>query len=221
MRDSKTSKKAWFNTHGIQDTKFLQETNLPDGQETFYRDVVQDAKKARWQIATPAVSDDVNKFFDQIFRDWILPGPGRSALSRHFAVDTLTKKVAIEKPVADDKDVSLLSLFDMWLVRDHGVIAAFDHGVRMGKEKNEYRGFTATVSKAAYSFKSIENALIPIGVKSRPFVVVPIKDPKNPRSQIYCAIAKFKHAPHDTLLIVAEQEQDQLRIVDLQWSVDD
>jgi hypothetical protein len=217
---TKAEKKNWFVAQGITDVSFLEGITLPDGPQRFdlkwpWRKLPPlDALQSR-QHDMPV---DLLRFYDRFFANW-LSGTDFDAMAIEFGPEAT-------KSDARATRAELAARLRAWRIRDHGRVAEIAHSLQqltpreravlvdLGKKQNAYAHYD---SPADGLFP-----LLPRGPQVSPllpyFVSTASAAPgKNAKA---IAVAKFRHAPYDTLAVIAEKLGDRWRVMSIASTVD-
>jgi hypothetical protein len=225
---TKTEKKRWFVAQGIGDVSFLEGISLPDGTQSF---------ELKWKgrklppLATPqsrqhAVEADLLDFYNRFFAQWVAT-EDFDALASAFGPDFGSRNAGQtgSAPLRVSK-AELVARLKVWRVRDHGRVAQIAHSPSIltenqhavldgiGKQRNAYARYDPP--SAAFF------PLLPRGKDVSPLLPFLVStsaapDGKNPRA---VAVTKFRHAPYDTLAVVAEKIGGRWRVMSIVSVVD-
>lgn len=216
---TKTDKKAWFVAHGISDVTFLEGESLPDGKEPF---------PARWPgrklpplPSAESRQHDVNPellaFFGRFFTQWMSSDDFNAIATTFGPVNAKHGK----RPVADPELVARLAV---WRVHDHGRVADIAHSLAplSAKQRRELDAVTKS-NDALVHYASPADAFFPLLPRGKdvspllPFYVAVVGDSAKPQA---VAVTKLRHAPYDSIAVVAEQLEGQWRITSITSVVD-
>lgn len=226
--ETKVKKCTWFKNHGITDCRFLDYINLPGPkpsddflQPSRLNAVPKPAVNARYviQSADRDVDRPAMVFFDNFFRDWIMESMSASSekLGRYLAIPSLAQGLGVaSKEVSPEADSvvtkQVITAFNVWKIADHGLVNALGHG--RGANSLGVLSTALTSETKLIRPKAVNDALLQVGKSERYFDVVRFnyverRDKKggSPRTA-FAAIAKFKHAPNDTVVLVAMPASD-------------
>lgn len=206
---TKTAKHAWFVKQGIIDTGFLEGTTLPDGADPgpLYFDGRQLPMLTSVSSMQPGVSPEIRQFFDQLIARWLGGEQVETVLSKSARASA----------------VQLATRLKLWQLRDHGTWAHLAHLPRpfTASEIARVRGHAKRPSENI----PVSQALFPLVIGSPtpspllPYVLhmLPGERTLVPRA---IAILRLKHAPRDTIGLIAEKQSSGWRLVDLVSVVD-
>ena len=247
---TKTDKKKWFVAEGISDVSFLTGTSLPDGKEVFDQrwQGQRLPPLATLQSAQHRVDADLRDFFSRLFTLWIStddfdaiaaafavpaspaapggPGAARTKSKSASPPTSAAAPAASASPQAPMTKEELAARLKVWRVRDHGLVAELAHA--SSALSTAQRGKLASITKdgkALVHYQAAIDAFYPLQVKGpsvQPllgFIIDPIKPSPagNPRA---VATTKFRHAPYDIIVVLAERIDNQWRVVSLAPIVD-
>ena len=209
---TKSDKAAWFRSQGIHDVSFLEGISLKDGAKPF------DPKWAGRKLppmASPEsrqheVEAGLLEFYNRFFAQWVATDDF-DALAAAFGAGATVPAGKAE----------LVARLKVWRLHDHGRVAEIAHSPRaltehqravldaIGKERNAYAHYDAP--SAAFF------PLLPRGKDVSPllpfFVSTAVTpDGKNRRA---VAVAKFRHAPYDTVAVIAEETGGRWRVISI------
>jgi hypothetical protein len=210
---TKTAKRQWFLAQGFEDTSFLEGLSLPDGAEP---------GPLRWTgRRLPPLPVDVSNqhdadvqvraFFDTVLARWL--GDEK--------VEAVLAEVGPARPSAE-----LAARLRLWKVQDHGSVAALAHAKsplsaaqlrRTGALTRDPRVLVRAekVSDAVFPLQ----ALAPYATPLLPYVTSPLPPGAGnvPRA---AATLRLRHAPHDTIALVAEKRGERWTLIELVSVVD-
>jgi len=219
---TKSEKADWFHAHGIGDVSFLEGISLRDGAKPF--DLKWPGRKlppmATAQSRQHEVDAGLLDFYNRFFAQWVATDDFE-ALAVTFGPDFHShnaKQPGAPMPISKAELVARLKI---WRLRDHGRVAEIAHSSRtltehqrsildaIGKERNAYALYDAP--SAAFF------PLLPRGKDVSPllpfFVSTAVaSDGKVPRA---VAVTKFRHAPYDTVAVVAENIDGRWRVISI------
>jgi len=206
----KSEKRAWFQSHGIADTTFLDDVSLPDGPR-YARAGVGGGKlnRSESQKYRRAISEtEEGKFMLSFFERWVT-GTGLSDLT----TGSITSKGF--RYLSDGNDAnelmdreSLSGLLKLWLVRDHGSVAEALHDVRVMRKVGVLQLVRATESMSR-PYETVEEALLPLDPAGTRIDVTRLD---TEGSAVAYGVVRFRHAPRDTVMVVAGKEDGRYRV---------
>ena len=233
---TKTEKRDWFVGHGIEDTAFLFHTTLPDGPRPgpleFMGRLLPPLKgaKSNQHDAAP----DVKLFFDGLFARWLGTEPVDAvvlSLAAGRAVPPAPGSIvprASQSPRGrvDPELRQLIARLELWKLRDHGSAAVLAHArAPLSAAQLEAVDRLTRAPGAYVQPDELRNAFFPLLPKSEhpspllPYIVRELKPLADGR-QRSIAITRLRHAPYDTLGLVAERSDRGWVLVDLVFTVD-
>lgn len=226
---TKTAKKAWFIQQGFTDVEFLDETTLENGEELFGYSarmarasgtMPPDAVAGKDVLEVPA---EVEIFFRAFFDAWLTEPTYEPILERFVDVDQAVRHLRAERPDRETgRDLFVARLW-IWRLRDHGLANKLGHGIR---ESNTAEPFSTLrqnfkTLQALTNFKSTYDGLIPIAANKTPYLIVPMPVQRGANAgSRFAALARFKNAPHDAVLVTVAKTEKDWRVVGLDWTVD-
>jgi hypothetical protein len=224
---TKSEKRRWFASQGMDDVSFLEGISLRDGAQPF---------ELRWpgrklpplgsaQSRQHYVQADLLDFFNRFFARWV-SSTDFEAMATEFGPNTsphdANSRSAVPKQIAT---AELATRLKVWRLRDHGRIANIAHSVQpltareratvdaVAKEPNAYAHFDRSAD-AFFPLLPRGNDASPL----LPFFVAPIGTPGGNPTAV--AVTKFRHLPYDTVAVVAEQVGGRWRVVSIDSTVD-
>lgn len=210
---TKTAKRRWFVAQGFEDTSFLEGITLPDGPDP---GALAWAGR-RLPPLTVNVSNQhdadtqVRAFFDGVLARWL--GDEK--------VEAMLAELGPGKGLPE-----LAARLRLWKVQDHGAVAALAHArqplsaaqrKRVDALTRDPKALVRTANVAGAVFPL--QALAPYATPLLPYVTSPLPAGAGnvPRA---AAILRLRHAPHDSVALVAERRGDRWMLVDLVSVVD-
>ena len=221
---TKTEKKNWFAAQGIADVSFLEGISLPDGAQAF---------GARWpgrklppldsiRSRQHDVAPDLLNFYSRFFGRWLSATDFEAQAGEFGAAAPARGKPALR--VASPAE--LAARLRAWRLRDHGRVADIAHAAE--PLTSTQRATLVRLGRKAGAFARYDKPadgvfpLLPRGPKVSPvlpFFVATVKKEGN-RNVAAVAVAKFRHAPYDTVAVVAERMDRRWRVVSVVSVVD-
>jgi len=224
---TKSDKKKWFLQHGIRDVSFLEGITLPDGGEPF--DLRWNAHKlpplSTLHSTQHHIASDLLDFYSRFFIQWAST-EDFDALAENFGAPSRPDVNTGVRPPVVTARTELAARLRAWRIRDHGRVADLAHA---GKPLTAAQRATLTSiaksSNALARYASPAEAYFPLEVKgpeAQPLLgfVIHMIEPSVARNERAVAMAKFRHAPYDTLLLLAERTDGKWHIVSLAAVVD-
>jgi len=221
---TKSEKKKWFVAQGTGDVSFLQGTTLADGAEPF--GLQWTAHKltplTNLQPMQHGVDPGLFDFYRRFFTQWMSTedfDAAAAAFGAPAARSTTSANAAMPP-------VELAARLRAWRIRDHGRIAELAHAP--GPLTPKQRNMLASIAKernAIVHYATAADAFFPLEVKGRDaaplqgFVVAAIQPASNGNEQAV-ATTKLRHAPYDSVVVLAERIAGSWRIVAVDAIVD-
>lgn len=216
LADTKTRKRDWFVAQGISDTGFLQATTLPDGP---------DPGPLQWHgWKFPPLQDDassqhdaapeIRAFFDGLLARWFDNRPVEKIVE-DFGSHALRSSAGRE----------LAARLKVWKLHDHGSVAELAHLAgpystaqrrKIDKAAREARRGVSAMSTAQAVFPLLSISATPTPLV--PYIVRGL--PERAGHERALAILRLKHAPYDTVGLIAEREGGEWKLVQLVSAVD-
>lgn len=212
---TKTEKRQWFLSHGIDDANFLEGVSLPDGPDPGSLKFA--GRLLPELIGSPStqwgVTEDVRAFFDKIIERWL------SAEKLEVVVAELCGKKTPSR--------ELLARMKLWKVQDHGLVSSLAHAPALLTAKQLTTVDNLTRAQTVYvQARTARDALLPVIAKGaevsslQPYVIRPLAPRGDGKPERFIAIARLRHAPYDTVGWVVEHEQNGWILVDMISVVD-
>lgn len=205
---TKSAKRDWFIARGIRDVSFLEGTSLPDGERRFA--LKWDGRKVPPVPANQSRQHHVDSalldFYHRFFERWMTT-EDFTGLAREMGAGT---------------PVELAARLQLWRVRDHGRVAAMAHA--RGPLTPAQHSILAAITKTGDAYVAHESyleAFFPLlprladGVSPLlPFFVA------TPSEDTAVAVAKLRHAPYDSIAVVAHKREQGWRVTSIVPTVD-
>jgi hypothetical protein len=233
---TKTEKRDWFVARGIDDTGFLHHTTLPDGPRPGALEFMG-RMLPPLQSATSNQHDaapEVKAFFDALFARWLGTESVESVVTA-LGVDPAAPPRAAgsgaraSQPGNASTDPGLRQLtarLKLWKLRDHGSAAVLAHArAPLSAAQLAAVDRLARAPGAYVQPDELRNAFFPLLPKSNvpspllPYVVRELKPGPTGRARSI-AITRLRHAPYDTLGVIAERDSRGWVLVDVVFTVD-
>ena len=206
---SKTAKRDWFVKQGIAETEFLEGITLPDGPKPgpLHFDGRQLPKLEKAVSLQYGVPPDAREFFDRLIVRWLGNEP-------------------VEAIVASSARASqLVARLKLWKLRDHGTAARLAHLARPFSAAEIAQVNALSKQPGANVEVAPEQAFFPLVTHTPnpspllPYIlhILPGEGASAPRA---IAVARLKHAPRDTIGLVAEKSASGWTLVDVVSVVD-
>ncbi len=227
---SKTDKRKWFEAQGIKDVSFLEGISLPDGAERL---------DLRWpnrklpplrtlQSTQHHIEQDLLDAMSRFFTRW-MSATDFDALGAEMAEPGIGARSSgdSESPGFERADrAELAARLRAWRIRDHGRVAELAHAPRSftASQRSQLLAIARDPRELA-TYPVPTEAYFPLlvnGPEPSPllaFILYPVQSSKqgNPRA---IAVTKFRHAPYDTVEVLAERIVNQWYIVAIRAVVD-
>jgi hypothetical protein len=221
---TKSEKKDWFIAQGISDVSFLEGVSLPDGAVVF---------DAKWpgrklppldsiQSRQHNVSPELLNFYSGFFARW-LSSTDFEAQAGEFGIDPPLRG---KRGASTANRAELAGRLRAWRIRDHGRVADIAHSLQpltanqratlaaIGRRPNAYARYDKPAD-GLFPLLPREAQVSPI----LPFFIGAVKNEKS-KAPTAVAVAKFRHAPYDTVAVVSEKLDGRWRIVSIAPLVD-
>jgi hypothetical protein len=213
---TKTQKKAWFNAHGIPEVNFLGGVTLPDGDE---RNFVRSTGSLLPELKSNGSNQhdalqDVRQFFDTVIAAWL----------SNADVDKSMPEFLSPQPAASA--TQLQARLKLLKLQDHGTAAGLVHkkGMLSASDLRKVSVLTRDVS-AYVQPASVADALLPLvtrGANVSPLLPYIARDfpgsgNASPRA---IAMMRLKHAPYDSVGLIAERTPSGWKLLDVVAAVD-
>jgi hypothetical protein len=220
---TKTEKKAWFLAHGIEDVSFLEGVSLPDGNQPFTLKW-GDRKLPPLESATSrqhGIDPELLDFYNAFFETWMTTGDFEGLVSKFAGAGGDAKSGNAASTRAE-----LVARLKAWRLRDHGRVAELAHTLRpLTASERVSIDKLAAARSALVTSASPGGAFFPLLPRTReaspllPFYIAMVgaTDRAGLRA---IAVTKFRHAPYDTVVVVAEKIQDRWAVISLGAIVD-
>ena len=203
---TKSQKRRWFVSQGIQDVSFLEGISLSDGSPAF--DLKWPGRRLppipTYQSRQHNVDPDLLEFYHRFFAQWMG--------TKDF------EKLAVEFGTGAKDE--LAGRFRLWRLRDHGRVAEIAHSPRPLSEAQRSALEAIGKKRDAYAtYKSHLDAYFPLLPRTEgvspllPFFVA-----GNDSRAV--AVTKFRHTPYDTIGVVAEKQNGRWRVTSVVSAVD-
>jgi hypothetical protein len=216
---TKLAKQAWFTDRSISDTAFLQNISIPDGG--IIRRIAAAVTRNRitpptmgWRAPSVAADakDLTKSIFGHLIRQEFLQ------LSKMADAESIAACYGLSKRISADKMTDLVTnLLKLFMVRDHGSVARFHDRRRMDDLISELPALLAKSPFASYD--TLEQALMPVAGTDDRFIIAPFPPPAEPGTK-FLVLARFVHAPSDTIALALERRGTTLVITSVEWVVE-
>jgi hypothetical protein len=202
---TKTDKARWFSKHGFGNLAFLTSTTLSDGAEEITRQLQFSRLSfpGTTSLLVGATPPDVVNLFHNFWGLWVSTTDFARLVTLYVAPDFVAKNLGL----AGDPRAQTEAALAMWRVWDHGSVARFGHvppvpGTRAASE-------LAAMLKDPRVFlvrDGLRMAMVSLGTKGPALAIGPWGTGR------YAAVGRFIHAPHDSVVVTAEQVQGLWRV---------
>src|SRR5689334_11582027 len=205
---TKSEKKDWFVAQGISDVSFLEGVSLPDGAAAF---------DAKWpgrklppldsvQSRQHNIASDLLSFYSRFFGRW-LSSTDFEAQAAEFGVEAPARG---KRAASTTNRAELAARLRAWRIRDHGRIADIAHS--LPPLTANQRAALAAIARRPNAYAQYDkpaDAFFPLLPREAqvspllPFFVAVVGNEKS-KAPTAVAVAKFRHAPYDTVAVVSE-----------------
>jgi hypothetical protein len=210
---TKAEKAKWFRGQGFTDITFLRKTSLPDGDEPLSTLIftLPYARPTASPIALATVDADAARFLQNFWNRWVGSRDYAALTTQYVAAPRVVSAFRTQgfKLVGDEEAIVRTALA-MWRVADHGLVARVGHvpPVPGTPAESEIKNLVADPKVFVVS-DGLTQAMLPLGTGGPPLALAAAGKDR------YAAFGRFRHAPHDVVMAVAERINDQWRVVDL------
>jgi hypothetical protein len=227
---TKTEQRKWFAAQGVGDVSFLEGISIPDGAERF--DLRWPGRKlpplSTLQSTQHHIDQDLLDAMSRFFTQWVST-TDFDALAGQMAAPAGAARPAADAqsldPLPADK-AELAARLRAWRIRDHGRIAELAHATQAlnAQQRSELSRIAHDPGQLAL-YKTPAEAYFPLlvnGPEPSPllgFILYPVKDSTRANARAI-AVAKFRHAPYDTVVVLTERIENHWRIVAIRAVVD-
>lgn len=221
---TKTAKHEWFVRQGITETGFLEGTTLPDGPNPgpLHFDGRQLPTLTSVSSMQADVTPDARQFFDRLIVRWLGEEQVETVISEFTQMQLNNAKGGA---APSSRAAQLTTRLTLWKLHDHGTWARLAHLKRpfTASEIAQVRGHH---KKPSENFPmEVGQALFPLvigGSNPSPLLPYILHMLPNERTSVLRAIAilRLKHAPRDTIGLIAEKNAGGWRLVDVVSVVD-
>ncbi|HEY3178207.1 MAG TPA: DUF6765 family protein [Casimicrobiaceae bacterium] len=223
---TKAEKKNWFVAQGVSDVSFLEGISLPDGPQPI--DIKWPGRKLpplpSLQSRQHDVPAELLNFYSRFFSRWLV-SVDFDAVAAEFGPAQPTAGKRNQMPAGISR-AELAARLRAWRLRDHGRVAEIAHSLQPLAPSQ--RALLEKLGKKAGAYAHYDTPadgvfpLLPRGPQVSPLLPFFVGTAraaagKNARA---VAVAKFRHAPYDSLAVVAEKMDGQWRIVAIASTVD-
>ena len=215
---TKAQKKKWFVEHGIADVSFLEGITIPDGSEPFTQ--IWTAHKLpplrKAESTQHRIDERLLEFFNRFFVQWVSTDDF-DALANEFGGAPAPSPAARGAAGASAKS-DLAARLQAWRIRDHARVADIAHAAQ--PLTSAQRSTLASVAKdrtALARYESPKEAFIPLldrGPEASPllgFLIRPIAASASGNERAV-ATTKLRHAPYDSVVVLAERIDGRWRV---------
>jgi hypothetical protein len=216
---TKTEKREWFVRQGIVDTGFLEGTTLPDGPSAgpLKFGVSQLPVLTNAHSMQHGVPPDAREFYNALIMRWLGDEQLETVVSEMAQVKVSDGK---NRGTPSSRAAQLATRLKLWKLRDHGTWAQLAHLTRPYTAAEIARVNDQSNKSAENVAMEARQVLFPLVIydpKPSPLLpyilhMVPEERTSVPRA---IAILRLKHAPRDTLGLIAEKDSSGWRLVDL------
>lgn len=227
---TKTEERKWFAAQGIDDVSFLEGISIPDGAQRF--DLRWPGRKlpplSTLQSTQHHLAQDLLDAMSRFFTQWV-SATDFDALAAEMAVPPTPAHPAgdAQSPETAPADkAELAARLRAWRIRDHGRIAEIAHAPHaLSAQQRAELSRIASDPRQLASYTTPVEAYFPLlvnGPEPSPllgFILYPISPSSRGNARVI-AVAKFRHAPYDTVEVLAERIENRWRIAAIRAVVD-
>jgi hypothetical protein len=208
---TKTEKKKWFAEEKFKDFSFLYRISIPDGDESF-RTARTVTRKVRDRALSTLAKIDVPKhiqaFYDGFFRDWATTDDFKRIAATYTETSAVTASLQLSASSVEAND-GVATALALWRLSDHGKLAAVSHrpGATVASWSAEFTRFGGFAELARY--ETVQSAFVPISAgpdRRVPYLLAPVSAGKGAEPDLFVGLARFRHAPNDTLVITVRDK---------------
>ena len=223
---TKAEKKNWFAAQGVSDVSFLEGISLPDGPKPL--DLKWPGRKLpplnTLQSRQGDIPAEVLKFYSRFLGRW-LSVIDFETLAVEFGADTSKASKRNVSPIRPNR-AELAGRLRAWRIRDHGRVTDIAHA--MQPLTASQRATLAEIGNGPDAYARYESPagslfpLLPRAPKASPLLpfFVSMQAAAKGKNARAIAVVKFRHAPYDTLAVVAEKLEGRWRVVSIGSAVD-
>jgi len=225
---TKRDKQAWFSKHGITDVAFLEGASLKDGAEPM--ELKWPGRRFPALATIQSTQFDIDAaplvFFNRFFADWISTNDFDALAAANAAPALKNSGAARGDAFAPLDKVQLAARLRIWRMRDHGAVADLAHTRdRLSAGQLAALGAIARSPAGIARYANPTDAFFPLlthGPHPSPLLpfIVRSASPSPSGNARAVAIAKLRHAPYDTIAVVAEDLAGQWRVISIVGVVD-
>lgn len=231
---TKAEKQAWFAERGFANFDFLKEVSIPDGEQAYAysarltRVPTRDLPAELKELTGREVPEEVKAFYRKFFSAWISERDYKKLLARFVDTAAVTRTLAQESRGKGAITQEMVAArFWIWRLRDHGRASEFGHGIPLPSKQQLLNYLLYDFPpKELTAFESTDEALVPLGKEAPPYLVIELpslqadKVMPGQKEARYAALARFKNAPHDVVMVIASKIKNAWRIISLTWAID-
>ncbi len=231
---TKAQKRKWFFDQSIFDVSFLEGITLPDGPDPFTQQW-----KAHKLPPLPGMDSTQHHldpallaFFNSFFSKWVTTD-NFDAIAAEFGAPPPTAKAKTTKtaakntiPLAPMDKAELAARLRVWRIRDHGKVAEIAHTLPplSAAQRNTLAAITkdpSTLARYDPPFDIFYPLTDPDPEPSALDGFLIKKATRSPEgNERVVATTKFRNAPYDTIVVLAEQVNGAWKIVSIGAMVD-
>jgi hypothetical protein len=213
---TKSAKAEWFHAHGIEDVSFLSGISLPDGAQSF--EPIWRGRRlpplTSMHAGQHGVTRDALDFLSAFFADWA-SATQFDAMAAKYGADGM--------PVLE-----FAARLGLWRMADHGKAAPLAHRQTTFTSRQLAEAQALLRKRGALvSYGAPQEAYFPMLPKPSatgvspiaPYIVVALPDSAQGHPRLL-AVAKFFHAPYDTIGVVAELNAGRWQVTALTATVE-
>ena len=215
--NTKTAKLTWFRDHGFEDSiiLYLTRTSLPNGGDGgFSPKSLPSAPANGPDVALGPVPPDAARALREFWDRWVRAHRDRdfaALASAYVSTPAFTRNLGIR----GQPDEIVRTTLALWRLADHGLVEQLNHRPPApgSSAEAEIRRHFAGPSPFIVT-DGLPYAVLPIGKSRAPLALAPAGRNR------YAAIGRFWHAPHDSVMTIAEKLGDRWAITELRSVVE-
>lgn len=219
---TKAEKAKWFRVHGFKEVNFLRKISLPDGDEPLSMLIFTLPFMSPVGPPQPlgaVVPREAAQFLQEFWNQWVGNRDYAATVTRFVAVKQLSKAFNVQDPIRNlkfqgDEVAIAQTALAMWRVADHGRVARLGHLPPVPGSPAESEIKNLLGAGLFVLSDGLSQAMLPLGKGGPPLALGPAGGDR------YAAFGRFRHAPHDVVMTIAERIDGQWRVTELISVVD-
>jgi hypothetical protein len=213
---TKIAKLKWFQDRGFDDAivLYLSRTSLPNGDARFSPKSLPIPPANGSDVALGTIPPDVAMFLRDFWTRWVSAGNSSdfAALSSTYVS---APAFARNAGIPGQPDEIVRTTLALWRLSDHGLVEQLNHrppvpGSLGESELQKYLGSP----RPFLITDGLPYAMIPIDKSRAPLALAPAGQNR------YAAIGRFRYAPNDSVMTIAERVGGRWMITDLRSVVE-